>query len=109
MSTKERTGSAGRTVGIVIILLCLAGLACLGIYLYRQQLPPPRPETAIGYVASDGSSAPVYDIDSGEMLGVLVRGSQVAYVPADLEHPGRMGACASSAVRTAMCCWTRRV
>ena len=39
MSTKERTGSAGRTVGIVIILLCLAGLACLGIYLYRQQLP----------------------------------------------------------------------
>ena len=27
MSTKERTGSAGRTVGIVIILLCLAGAA----------------------------------------------------------------------------------
>lgn len=91
MSTKERTGSAGRTVGIVIILLCLAGLACLGIYLYRQQLPPPRPETAIGYVASDGSSAPVYDIDSGEMLGVLVRGSQVAYVPADLEQPREDG------------------
>ena len=91
MSTKERTGSAGRTVGIVIILLCLAGLVCLGIYLYRQQLPPPRPETAIGYVASDASSAPVYDADSGEMLGVLVRGSQVAYVPADLEQPREDG------------------
>ena len=91
MSTKERTGSAGRTVGIIIILLCLAGLVCLGIYLYRQQLPPPRPETAIGYVASDASSAPVYDADSGEMLGVLVRGSQVAYVPADLEQPREDG------------------
>lgn len=91
MSTKERTGRAGRTVGIVITLLCLAGLACLGVYLYRQQLPPPRPETAIGYVASDASSAPVYDADSGEMLGVLVRGSQVAYVPADLEQPREDG------------------
>jgi hypothetical protein len=42
-------------------------------------------------VASDASSAPVYDADSGEMLGVLVRGSQVAYVPADLEQPREDG------------------
>ena len=90
MSTKERTGSAGRTVGIVIILLCLAGLACLGVYIYRKQLPPPAPETAIGYVASDTASAPVYDAD-GTALGVLTRGSQVAYVAADLETPREDG------------------
>lgn len=42
MSTKERAGRRGSAAGIVIALLCLAGLACLGVYIYRQQLPPPR-------------------------------------------------------------------
>lgn len=49
MSTKERAGRRGSAAGIVIALLCLAGLACLGVYIYRQQLPPPAPETAVGY------------------------------------------------------------
>ena len=38
MSTKERAGRRGSAAGIVIALLCLAGLACLGVYIYRQQL-----------------------------------------------------------------------
>ena len=49
------------------------------------------PETAIGYVASETASAPVYDADSGAELGVLVRGSQVAYVAADVETPREDG------------------
>ena len=71
MSTKEKTGSAGRTAGVLFILLA--------------------PETAIGYVASETASAPVYDADSGAELGVLVRGSQVAYVAADVETPREDG------------------
>ena len=52
MSTKEKTGSAGRTAGILFILLALAAVAVLGVYIYRQLQPPKAPETAIGYVAS---------------------------------------------------------
>ena len=96
MSTKEKTGSAGRTAGILFILLALAagaglGVAVLGVYIYRQLQPPKAPETAIGYVASETASAPVYDADSGAELGVLVRGSQVAYVAADVETPREDG------------------
>ena len=65
MSTKEKTGSAGRTAGVLFILLALAAVAVLGVYIYRQLQPPKAPETAIGYVASETASAPVYDADSG--------------------------------------------
>lgn len=82
MSTKEKTGSAGRTAGILFILLALAAVAVLGVYIYRQLQPPKASETA---------SAPVYDADSGAELGVLVRGSQVAYVAADVETPREDG------------------
>ena len=82
MSTKEKTGSAGRTAGVLFILLALAAVAVLGVYIYRQLQPPKAPETA---------SAPVYDADSGAELGVLVRGSQVAYVAADVETPREDG------------------
>ena len=91
MSTKEKTGSAGRTAGVLFILLALAAVAVLGVYIYRQLQPPKAPETAIGYVASETASAPVYDADSGAELGVLVRGSQVAYVAADVETPREDG------------------
>ena len=60
MSTKEKTGSAGRTAGVLFILLALAAVAVLGVYIYRQLQPPKAPETAIGYVASETASAPVY-------------------------------------------------
>ena len=53
MSTKEKTGSSGRTAGILFILLALAAVAVLGVYIYRQLQPPKAPETAIGYVASE--------------------------------------------------------
>lgn len=69
MSTKEKTGSAGRTAGILFILLALAAVAVLGVYIYRQLQPPKAPETAIGYVASETASAPVYDADSGADAG----------------------------------------
>ena len=87
MSTKERAGRKGSAAGIVIVLLCLAGLACLGVYLYRQQLPPPAPETAVGYAASPETSVPVYD-GEGAVLGSLTRGTEVHYVLADMDSDG---------------------
>lgn len=87
MSTKERAGMKGSAAGIIIVLLCLAGLACLGVYIYRQQLPPPAPETAVGYVASPEASALVYD-EEGTVLGSLTRGAEVHYVLADLDSDG---------------------
>ena len=87
MSTKERAGRKGGAAGIIIVLLCLAGLACLGVYIYRQQLPPPAPETAVGYVASPEASALVYD-EEGTVLGSLTRGAEVHYVLADLDSDG---------------------
>ena len=87
MSTKERAGRRGSAAGIVIALLCLAGLACLGVYIYRQQLPPPAPETAVGYAAAPEASVPVYD-GEGEVLGSLTRGTEVHYVLADMDSDG---------------------
>ena len=87
MSTKERADRKGSAAGIIIVLLCLAGLACLGVYIYRQQLPPPAPETAVGYVASPEASALVYD-EEGTVLGSLTRGAEVHYVLADLDSDG---------------------
>ena len=87
MSTKERVGRRGSAAGIVIALLCLAGLACLGVYIYRQQLPPPAPETAVGYAAAPEASVPVYD-GEGAVLGSLTRGTEVHYVLADMDSDG---------------------
>lgn len=87
MSTKERAGRRGSAAGIVIALLCLAGLACLGVYIYRQQLPPPAPETAVGYAAAPEASVPVYD-GEGAVLGSLTRGTEVHYVLADMDSDG---------------------
>ena len=84
MSTKERAGRKGSAVGIIIVLLCLTGLACLGVYIYRQQLPPPAPETAVGYAASPEESVLVYD-EEGAVLGSLTRGAEVHYVLADMD------------------------
>ncbi len=87
MSTKERAGRRGSAAGIVIALLCLAGLACLGVYIYRQQLPPPAPETAVGYAAAPEASVPVKD-GEGAVLGSLTRGTEVHYVLADMDSDG---------------------
>lgn len=87
MSTKERAGRRGSAAGVVIALLCLAGLACLGVYIYRQQLPPPAPETAVGYAAAPEASVPVYD-GEGAVLGSLTRGTEVHYVLADMDSDG---------------------
>ena len=87
MSTKERAGRRGSAAGIIIALLCLAGLACLGVYIYRQQLPPPAPETAVGYAAAPEASVPVYD-GEGAVLGSLTRGTEVHYVLADMDSDG---------------------
>lgn len=87
MSTKERAGRRGSAAGIVIALLCLAGLACLGVYIYRQQLPSPAPETAVGYAAAPEASVPVYD-GEGAVLGSLTRGTEVHYVLADMDSDG---------------------
>ena len=84
MSTKERAGRKGSAAGIVIALLCLAGLACLGVYIYRQQLPPSAPETAVGYAASPEESVLVYD-EEGAVLGSLTRGAEVHYVLEDMD------------------------
>ena len=84
MSTKERAGRKGSAAGIVIVLLCLAGLPCLGVYIYRQQLPPPAPETAVGYAASSEESVLVYD-EEGAVLGSLTRGAEVHYVLEDMD------------------------
>ena len=87
MSTNERAGRKSSAAGIIIVLLCLAGLACLGVYIYRQQLPPPAPETAVGYVASPEASTLVYD-EEGTVLGSLTRGAEIHYVLADLDSDG---------------------
>ena len=50
MSTKEKTGSSGRTAGVLFILLALAAVAVLGAYTYRQLHPPSSPEAAYAYV-----------------------------------------------------------
>lgn len=88
---QKRKPAAPPHRGVLFILLALAAVAVLGVYICRQLQPPKAPETAIGYVASETASAPVYDADSGAELGVLVRGSQVAYVAADVETPREDG------------------
>ena len=92
----------GSAAGIIIVLLCLAGLACLGVYIYRQQLPPPAPETAVGYVASPEASALVYD-EEGTVLGSLTRGAEVHYVLVDAGQRRHLRPRGQR--RDAMSCW----
>ena len=57
MSTNTKT-TRGTGAAVVIIVLCLAALGALG-YVIWQQLHPAVPETAAGYVAAAGTTAPV--------------------------------------------------
>lgn len=52
---KHGTGAA-----VVLIVLCLLALGTLGYIIWRQ-FNPVVPETAAGYVAAAGTTAPVYD------------------------------------------------
>ena len=110
MSTKEKTGSAGRTAGILFILLALAAVAVLGVYIYRQLQPPKAPETAIGYVASEtaeGSGVNAFvvvlchaDVGSGDIA--------LAPWPQTWRRPVRTAASAWSTARGTSC-WTRPI
>lgn len=75
---KHGTGAA-----VVLIVLCLLALGTLGYIIWRQ-FNPVVPETAAGYVAAAGTTAPVYD-ENGAQLGSLVRGAEVQYVAEDAE------------------------
>ena len=79
-NTKKKRGTGA---AVVIIVLCLAALGALG-YVIWQQFHPAVPETAAGYVASAESTAPIYD-EKGELLGSLLRGSEVQYVLEDVQ------------------------
>ena len=67
----------------VALVLCLLALGALGYIIWRQ-FNPVVPETAAGYVAAAGTTAPVYD-ENGTQLGSLVRGAEVQYVAEDAE------------------------
>ena len=82
MSTKTEKKRGGGAA-VVVIVLCLIALGALGYVIWRQFCPA-VPDTAAGYVASAGTTAPVYD-EKGEQLGSLVRGAEVQYVAEDVE------------------------
>ena len=120
-NTKKKHGTGA---AVVLIVLCLLALGTLGYIIWRQ-FNPVVPETAAGYVAAAGTTAPVYD-ENGTQLGSLVRGAEVQYVVEDAEggadrvrvvvrwptwpqtwrRPVRTAASAWSTVR-AMPIWTR--
>ena len=79
-NTKKKHGTGA---AVVLIVLCLLALGTLGYIIWRQ-FNPMVPETAEGYVAAAGTTAPVYD-ENGTQLGSLVRGSAVQYVAEDAE------------------------
>lgn len=79
-NTKKKHGTGA---AVVLIVLCLLALGTLGYIIWRQ-FNPVVPETAAGYVAAAGTTAPVYD-ENGTQLGSLVRGSAVQYVAEDAE------------------------
>ena len=79
-NTKKKHGTGA---AVVLIVLCLLALGTLGYIIWRQ-FNPVVPETAEGYVAAAGTTAPVYD-ENGTQLGSLVRGSAVQYVAEDAE------------------------
>ena len=82
MSTKTEKKRGGGAA-VVVIVLCLIALGALGYVIWRQFCPA-VPDTAAGYVASAGTTAPVYD-EKGGQLGSLVRGAEVQYVAEDVE------------------------
>ena len=79
-NTKKKHGTGA---AVVLIVLCLLALGTLGYIIWRQ-FNPVVPETAAGYVAAAGTTAPVYD-ENGAQLGSLVRGAEVQYVAEDAE------------------------
>lgn len=79
-NTKKKHGTGA---AVVLIVLCLLALGTLGYIIWRQ-FNPVVPETAAGYVAAAGTTAPVYD-ENGTQLGSLVRGAEVQYVVEDAE------------------------
>ena len=79
-NTKKKHGTGA---AVVLIVLCLLALGALGYIIWRQ-FNPVVPETAAGYVAAAGTTAPVYD-ENGVQLGSLVRGAEVQYVAEDAE------------------------
>lgn len=79
-NTKKKHGTGA---AVVLIVLCLLALGTLGYIIWRQ-FDPVVPETAAGYVAAAGTTAPVYD-ENGAQLGSLVRGAEVQYVAEDAE------------------------
>ena len=79
-NTKKKHGTGA---AVVLIVLCLLALGTLGYIIWRQ-FDPVVPETAEGYVAAAGTTAPVYD-ENGAQLGSLVRGAEVQYVAEDAE------------------------
>ena len=79
-NTKKKHGTGA---AVVLIVLCLLALGALGYIIWRQ-FNPVVPETAAGYVAAAGTTAPVYD-ENGTQLGSLVRGAEVQYVAEDAE------------------------
>lgn len=79
-NTKKKHGTGA---AVVLIVLCLLALGTLGYIIWRQ-FDPVVPETAAGYVAAAGTTAPVYD-ENGTQLGSLVRGAEVQYVVEDAE------------------------
>lgn len=79
-NTKKKHGTGA---AVVLIVLCLLALGTLGYIIWRQ-FNPVVPETAAGYVAAAGTTAPVYD-ENGTQLGSLVRGTEVQYVAEDAE------------------------
>lgn len=79
-NTKKKHGTGA---AVVLIVLCLLALGALGYIIWRQ-FNPVVPETAAGYVAAAGTTAPVYD-ENGAQLGSLVRGAEVQYVAEDAE------------------------
>ena len=56
-NTKKKHGTGA---AVVLIVLCLLALGTLGYIIWRQ-FDPVVPETAAGYVAAAGTTAPVYD------------------------------------------------
>ena len=79
-NTKKKHGTGA---AVVLIVLCLLALGTLGYIIWRQ-FNPVVPETAAGYEAAAGTTAPVYD-ENGTQLGSLVRGAEVQYVAEDAE------------------------
>lgn len=99
-NTKKKHGTGA---AVVLIALCLLALGTLGYIIWRQ-FNPVVPETAEGYVAAAGTTAPVYD-ENGTQLGSLVRGAEVTSTLLRTPRTARTASAWSTA--RAMPIWTR--